>query len=85
MTAPAVATNIIACGPRSSSAVKSMTKDGGMVAQSFAVDCCIARAEVSNAARIRPENSSVRSGCGQPAIPRNTPAPIAMTANNAGE
>ena len=45
MTAPAVATTIVACGPRSSSAVKSITKDGGMMAQSFAVDCCIARAD----------------------------------------
>ena len=34
--------------------MKSITKDGGMVAQSFAVECCTARAEVSIAARIRP-------------------------------
>ena len=81
MTAPAAATTIVACGPSSSSAVKSITKDGGMVAQSFAVDCCTARAEVSIAARIRPENSSVRSGCGQPARhPKEHTAPIAMTA-----
>ena len=60
VTVPAIATSIVACGPRSSSEVKSMTKDGGMVAQSFVVDCCIARAEVRIAARIRPENSRVR-------------------------
>src|SRR5688572_14591226 len=80
MIAPAAATISIACGPSSSSAVKSITKDGGTVAQSFAVNCCTARVEVSNAARISPENSSIR-GCGQPASPSNAGIPTAMTPN----
>jgi hypothetical protein len=40
--------------------VKSITKDGDVVAQSLAVDCGLARAEARIAVRIRPENSSVR-------------------------
>ena len=79
VTVPAAATSIVASGPSSSSEVNSMTKDGGMVAQSFVAACCIARAEVRIAARIRPENSRVRSGCGQSANPRSTPAPIAIS------
>ena len=81
MTAPAAATTIVACGPRSSSAVKSITKDGGMVAQSFAVECCTASDAVSIAARIKLENTRVRSGSGQPAKPKYTPATMANSAN----
>ena len=58
-TVPAVATSIAALGPKSSSEVKSMTKDSGMVVQPSVVDCGIMSAEVSIAARIRPENSRV--------------------------
>src|SRR5467141_3542259 len=57
-----------------------MTKDGGMVAQSFVVDCCIAKAEVRIAARIRPVNSKVRWDCGQPANPRSNPVATAIAA-----
>jgi hypothetical protein len=60
--------------------MKSMTKDGGIVAQSFVVGRGIPRADVTTAAAIRMENSRVRLGCGQPANPRSTPAPIAMAA-----
>jgi len=81
VTFPDIATSIVALGPRSSSEVKSMTKDAGTVAQSFVVDCRIARAAVRIAARIRPENSRVRSGSGQPANPSRAPAPIAIAAN----
>ena len=38
-----------------------MTKDGGMAAQSSVDDRFVARAEIRIAARIRPENSKVRS------------------------
>src|SRR2546427_9072874 len=57
-----------------------MTKEGGIVAQSFVVGRGIARADVRIAARIRVENSRVRLGCGQPASPRSVPAPIAIEA-----
>ena len=40
-----------------------------------------AHAAISIAARIRPENSRVRSGCGHPDIPNKTPLAIAMIAN----
>jgi hypothetical protein len=58
VTVPAVATSIVASGDRGAAA--KSTKDSGTVAQSFVVDCCIAKAEVRIAARIRPENSRVR-------------------------
>jgi hypothetical protein len=60
VTVPAVATSIVALGPRSSSEVKSTTKDSGMMAQSSVVDRRIARADVRIATRIRPENSRIR-------------------------
>jgi hypothetical protein len=57
---PAVATSIVALGPKSRSEVKSITKDSGMAARSSVIDCCIAKAEVRIAARSRPENSRAR-------------------------
>ena len=58
--------------------MKSMTKDGRIVAQSFVAGRGIARAEVRIAAAISVENSSVRWG--QPANPPRIPAPIAIVA-----
>ena len=77
---PAAATNSAALPPRSSSAVKSTTKDGVIIPRSSAVDRGIAKADVRIAARITAQNSRVRSGCGQPIDPSRTAAPIRIAA-----
>jgi len=50
-----------------------------MLAQCFAAECCIARQDANIAARIKPQNSRTRPDCGQPAKPRSSPVPTAVT------
>ena len=62
--------------------MKSMTKDGGMVAQSFVVDCCIARARGQNRGEDQAGEFKGPVGLRPAREPRRaTPAPIAIAAN----
>src|SRR5688500_9497640 len=69
MTTPAVATRIIGCGPRRSSAVKSITNESGTVVHTLAAWRSAVSTDASIAARTRKASSEIRVGCGQPTAP----------------
>jgi hypothetical protein len=77
---PVDATSVAAYGPRSRSDVNSIVKEAGITARSSVAAWRIASVEARMAARIRPQNSRVRCGCGQPASPRSIPAAKAIAA-----
>src|SRR5580765_2246419 len=84
MRTPAAATNRAGYPPRRSSALNSTMKEGGMAPRSSAAGSRIVRTAVRMAARIAPENWSVRTACGQPASPSAVPVPSSSAARMPG-
>src|SRR4051794_3413476 len=77
---PAAAVTNAAGPPRKKSALKSTTKDAGIMPRPSAVNDGLANAEMRIAAAISAENSRAWSACGHPARPSPVAAAVAIAA-----